>query len=57
MAGLVRPDALGKLRHIVIRGMERRRIFIDDRDKDSLTDRLAMRWPDTGTFCHAGTLI
>jgi hypothetical protein len=35
-----RIDAPGALHHVMIRGIERRKIFWDDTDRDSFVDRL-----------------
>ena len=34
-------DAPGALHHIIIRGIERLRIFSDDQDRDNFVERLA----------------
>lgn len=36
-----RLDAPGTLHHIMVRGIERRRIFLDDEDRDDFLTRLA----------------
>ncbi len=53
MPRLPRIDAPGVLHHIMIRGIERRRIFNDDRDRENFIDRLAVLLPETGTACYA----
>ena len=35
-----RLDAPGALHHIIVRGIERRRIFSDDQDRDNFVERL-----------------
>jgi putative transposase len=35
-----RIDAAGALHHIIVRGIERRKIFWDDADRDSFVNRL-----------------
>ena len=52
-----RIDAPGALHHIIIRGIERRRIFSDDTDRDNFVDRLGDILTDTGTFCFSWALI
>jgi REP element-mobilizing transposase RayT len=52
-----RIDAPGALHHIIVRGIERRRIFYDDHDRDSFIDRLGDIITDTETFCFAWALI
>ncbi len=53
MPRLARLDAPGVLHHIVIRGIERRKIFRDDKDKDNFIDRLSILLPETQTACYA----
>ena len=57
MPRFARLDAPGALHHIIIRGIERRKIFRDDQDKDNLTDRLAILLPETKTSCYAWALM
>jgi len=52
-----RLDAPGVLHHIIIRGIERRKIFRDDQDKDNFIDRLAMLLSETRTACYAWALM
>mgnify|MGYP001268881842 CR=1 FL=1 len=52
-----RLDAPGVLHHIIIRGIERRKIFIDDQDKDNFIDRLSILLPETRTSCYAWALM
>jgi len=52
-----RIDAPGALHHIIVRGIERRRIFSDDKDRDNFVDRLADIVTDTQTFCFGWALI
>jgi len=46
-------DASGMLHHIIGRGIERRRIFWDDADRNWFVERLGRMVSDTGTrvFC------
>lgn len=53
MPRLARLYAPGVLHHIIIRGIERRKIFRDDKDKDNLIDRLSILLPETQTACYA----
>lgn len=57
MPRLARLDAPGVLHHIIIRGIERRKIFGDDQDKDNLIDRLSILLPETQTACYAWALM
>ena len=52
-----RLDAPGVLHHIMIRGIERRKIFIDDRDREDFLERLAKLLPETETACYAWVFI
>jgi len=52
-----RLDAPGVLHHIMIRGIERRKIFKDDKDREDMLDRLAKLLPETQTACYAWVFI
>ena len=52
-----RIDAPGALHHIIVRGIERRRIFSDDKDRDNFVDRLGDIVTETQTFCFSWALI
>jgi REP element-mobilizing transposase RayT len=52
-----RIDAPGALHHIIVRGIERRRIFLDDQDRDNFIERLGDIVTETKTFCFAWALI
>ena len=52
-----RIDAPGALHHIIIRGIEKRRIFRDDRDRDQFIQRLSDIIIDTDTPCYAWALM
>ena len=52
-----RIDAPGALHHIIVRGIERRRIFSDDQDRDNFIERLGDIVTETKTFCFAWALI
>jgi len=52
-----RIDAPGALHHIIIRGIERRKIFYDDRDRDNFIERLGVVLTETRTPCFAWALI
>ena len=53
MPRTARLDAPGVLHHIMIRGIERRKIFMDDNDRDDFLSRLEKLIPVTGTSCFA----
>ena len=57
MPRLARLDTSGVLNHIIIRGIERRKIFKDNKDKDNFLDRLGMLLPQTKTACYAWALL
>jgi len=57
MPRLARLDAQGVLHHIIIRGIERRKIFRNDEDKDNFIDRLSNLLPQTQTACYAWALM
>jgi putative transposase len=52
-----RIDAPGALHHIIVRGIERQRIFSDDQDRDNFIERLADIVTETQTDCFAWALI
>jgi len=45
--------APGALHHIIVRGIERRRIFSDDQDRDNFIERLGDIVTETETYCFA----
>jgi len=52
-----RIDAPGALRHIIVRGIEIRRIFETDADRDNFISRLGYILTETETACYAWALI
>jgi len=52
-----RLDATGLLQHVMARGIERRKLFLDDKDRESFLDRLAVILEETQTQCYAWALI
>ena len=52
-----RIDALGALHQIIIRGIERRRIFSGDQDRDDFIEWLADIVTETKTSCFGWALI
>ena len=57
MPRLARLDAPGVLHHVIIRGIERRKIFKDNKDKDNFLDRLEILLPETKIICYAWALL
>jgi len=52
-----RIDAPGALHHIIVRGIEKRPIFQDDRDREQFIERLGEILSDTVTPCYAWALM
>lgn len=52
-----RIDAPGAMHHIIVRGIERKKIFADDTDRENFLDRLGKIVEDTQTGCFAWALI
>ena len=52
-----RLDAPGVLHHIMIRGIERRKIFLNDKDYEDFLERLATLLPQSNTGCYAWALL
>lgn len=52
-----RIDAPGALHHIIIRGINRRAIFTDDRDRESFLERLSDLLLGSQTPCYAWALM
>lgn len=52
-----RLDAPGVLHHIMIRGIERRNIFRDNKDREDFLVRLGKLLPETQTSCYAWAFI
>lgn len=57
MPRLARLDAPGVLHHIMIRGIERRKIFRDNKDRKEFINRLGKLLPETQTSCYAWAFI
>ena len=57
MPRLARLDAPGVLHHIMIRGIERRKIFLDNKDREDFLDRLSNLLPETETTCYAWAFL
>src|SRR3989338_9503404 len=52
-----RLDAPGTLHHVMVRGIEGRPIFRDDRDRDDFVDRLAAQAQAGGLIVYAWALL
>ena len=52
-----RLDAPGVLQHVMARGIERRKIFWDDKDRKTFLERLSIILEETQTQCYAWALI
>jgi hypothetical protein len=52
-----RLDAPSVLHHIMIRGIERRKIFRDKKDREDFLERLAKFLLETKTACYAWVFI
>ena len=52
-----RIDAPGALHHVIVRGIERRKIFRSDYDRENFLNRLSVLIPETRTDCLAWSLI
>jgi len=57
MPRIARLDSPGLLHHIMIRGIERRRIFNDDKDRENFIQRLSILLPMTKTQCYAWSFL
>ncbi|MCD6306002.1 MAG: transposase [Deltaproteobacteria bacterium] len=57
MSRSARPDAPGVLHHVMMRGIERRRILDDDADRDNFVDRLSVLLPERKTPCYAWAFL
>ena len=52
-----RIDAPGALHHIIARGIDRKNIFKDNKDRDSFFEKLGGIFAETQTSCFAWALI
>lgn len=52
-----RLDAPGVLHHLMIRGIERRKIFRNDEDREDFLERLSNLLPETETSCYAWAFL
>lgn len=52
-----RLDAPDLLQHVIVRGIEKRDIFVNDEDRYDFVHRMAKLLPETGTECLAWALL
>ncbi|MBI4495623.1 MAG: transposase, partial [Deltaproteobacteria bacterium] len=52
-----RIDMLGGLQHLIVRGIERRKIFQDNFDRDAFLERLGKILLSSHTACYAWALL
>lgn len=57
MPGGARLDAEGALRHVMVRGLERRKIFLTSADRDDFIRRLAAVVPEAEARIFAWSLL
>ena len=57
MPRIARLDTPGLLHHIMIRGIEGRKIFNDDADRENFIERLSALLPETQTQCCAWSFL
>ena len=57
MSRIARLDTPGLLHHVMIRGIEHRKIFNDDKDRESFIERLSILLPETKTQCYAWSFL
>ena len=57
MPRLARLEAPGVLHHIMIRGIEGREIFLNNKDRKDFLDRLSNLLPETETSCYAWAFL
>ncbi|HPJ67596.1 MAG TPA: transposase [Desulfobacteraceae bacterium] len=57
MPRIARLDTPGLLHHVMIRGIERRKIFNDNEDRDNFIERMSKLLPETKTQCYAWSFL
>ncbi|NIA04438.1 MAG: transposase [Proteobacteria bacterium] len=57
MPRLARLDAPGVFHHVMIRGIERRKIFRNKKDREDFLNRLERLLPETGTACYGWVFL
>jgi REP element-mobilizing transposase RayT len=57
MPRVARLDSPGVLQHVIVRGNEGKKIFLDDQDRRQFLDRLPQLLKDPETLCYGWALI
>jgi putative transposase len=57
MPRVARLDTPGLLHHVMIRAIERRKIFNDDKDRENFIERLSILLPETKAQCYAWSFL
>jgi REP element-mobilizing transposase RayT len=57
MPRTARLDIPGLLQHVIVRGIEKRPIFLDDEDRTAFVERFSTLLVETGTQCYAWALM
>ena len=57
MPRFARLDSPGLLQHVIVKGIEKRLIFLDDQDRSLFRDRLSSLLQETETNCYAWGLL
>ena len=57
MPRYARIDQPGLLQHVIVRGIERCTIFLDDQDRENFVGRLRLLLRETATDCYAWALL
>ncbi len=57
MSRTARLDIPGLLQHVIVRGIEKRPIFLDDEDRTAFVERFSTLLVETGTQCYAWVLM
>ncbi|HOP40769.1 MAG TPA: transposase, partial [Geobacteraceae bacterium] len=52
-----RIDIPGLLQHVIVRGIEKRPVFVDDHDREEFLSRLSLLLKETSTDCFAWALL
>ena len=52
-----RIDAPGAMHHIIVRGIDRQKLFKNDEDRNNFLSRLSVILTETKTDCYAWALI